>query len=781
MFKTFRTSLILTASFLLSFSGYGQADFHYRSVMSGSWGTYTTWESSVDGNTWQPTTTIPNSLSNTITILSNHHVVVGSNYTVDQLVVESMATLTVEIGLTIANGEGDDLQVFGTLIAEGPLSMSGNAVIKNGGIYVLDLAKHTSLPSHNITWAEGSTLKLVASSTTASYTVENINQQFYNFIWDGSAQAIDANLELDNSFQVDGKMQVLSTKTKTLILTNSTIPVSLNINGDFEIINLSKVAISSKIGPITLNIGSNLSIGDDMGTGYLRMGNNTIINNRINIGGDIIVKGSLGGINSSSTYKNGTICFTNTNTTQTITNYGQIERVNYIINPSVSVSSPTFNVDNGYTLTIKDNASLITNSNVIATVERQVSNADWNVPLDGWHLLSSPVNNQLLTSGGFLTGEYDFYGWSEPLNTWLNQKATDTITDFNIGKGYFVAYDNGGIKTFQGPLNVTSQAFSNLSLTQTSAYSGYHLLGNPFISAIDWSHSAWNRQQVGEVANVWNETAMNYLPITSTNPVIPSCQGFFVQVLSSNNSITIPTAARIHNNAPLNKNATSNMLHLRVNGESQPMYDETIIRFHDDATIGFDKYDGYEMAGSDLAPQIYTVIQSIENAQGDKLSVNALPLANEVSQLPLMFRPGIDDSYRLKVLSGTMNEKVWLEDKFLGIVSRLESDSSYTFQSLPTDDINRFILHFGELPGKSPGAETVNIYAVGKTVFIREIAGTTGEVLEYRVISTSGQTLAEGSGKGATLKVDLPKLPTGMYIVIVTNNNRAVHTGKVIL
>lgn len=72
---------------------------HFRSKASGNWNSIATWESSANGIDWQPATLTPDFNANTITIMSGHVVQVTANVTVDQVVVRTGASVTVNTGV----------------------------------------------------------------------------------------------------------------------------------------------------------------------------------------------------------------------------------------------------------------------------------------------------------------------------------------------------------------------------------------------------------------------------------------------------------------------------------------------------------------------------------------------------------------------------------------------------------------------------------------------------------------------------------------------------------
>lgn len=209
----------------------------------------------------------------------------------------------------------------------------------------------------------------------------------------------------------------------------------------------------------------------------------------------------------------------------------------------------------------------------------------------------------------------------------MNYKAGNP-TQIVPGKGYLVAYENTVTKTFTGTLNVSDISFSNLSFTSGQG-NGWHLLGNPFASAIQWNDGNWSLSDVAGTAKIWNSTSKSYTDIAA-NGIIPQAQGFFIQVNSSSNSITIPAAARVHNSTAWYKNSDAPKLTLIARPADGSSAQETHIRLEPQATHNNDPYwDSRFMAG--YAPQFYSL------AEGVKLSTNALPSISEDMEIPLGF------------------------------------------------------------------------------------------------------------------------------------------------
>ncbi|MCX6304113.1 MAG: GEVED domain-containing protein [Bacteroidetes bacterium] len=364
----------------------------------------------------------------------------------------------------------------------------------------------------------------------------------------------------------------------------------------------------------------------------------------------------------------------------------------------------------GYSgLLIKSDAtgtgSLIhTTANADGTFERYMNNADWTNSNDGWHFLSSPVSSQPV-SPAFTADPYDFYCWYEPQNLWVNFKNTTTAptwntangsTNFTVGKGYLADYDAEGVKLFTGKLNVADEAVSGLAITGGGTNRSWHLLGNPFGSALTWDASgAWALNNISGVAKIWNEANQSYSDLTSSPPsIIPATNGFMVQVNTGTGSLVLPAAKRVHSSVPFYKSATGGLL-LKAVSIAEGNAQESRVILNQDATTGFDlMYDGEFLAGH--APGFYSLVN------GQKLSTNSIPSINLQTEIPFGFIKNAGNDFRIEVTGvETLNEKAYLQDLMTGTVTDLSLHTFYAFTSSEGDNPDRFLLKFGNvgIPG----------------------------------------------------------------------------------
>jgi hypothetical protein len=402
-----------------------------------------------------------------------------------------------------------------------------------------------------------------------------------------------------------------------------------------------------------------------------------------------------------------------------------------IINPSGSLimnDSLTNNLSEG--LLIRSDSTgtgscigNIINGSGTAKIERYIRG--WTSSTDGWHFLSSPVFNQPIDPDFTdpVPSNYDFYEWDEPSMTWLNQKVTaNNITSFSDGEGYLVAYANTSVKKFSGMLNNADLLLSNLSYTSSNPdFYGWHLLGNPFSCALQWNDGNWGLNHVAGIAKVLNSGG-TYTDIGQVG-IIPSMNGFLVQVTDTSNSITIPENSRIIDHGTawyMANNADSNKLMLTVSSDADNTYAECVIRYDPASSLSYEKdRDSHFIAGIEGTPQFYSMIQN-----DTALSTNVLPQVPENKTIRLGFKKGISVNYTLTasgIETFSNDTTIVLEDLKTGQSQELTDDPVYLFSSGDSDDPERFLLHFGTTSGTGDKKkkEEVIIYSYGKLIYIK--------------------------------------------------------------
>lgn len=331
--------------------------------------------------------------------------------------------------------------------------------------------------------------------------------------------------------------------------------------------------------------------------------------------------------------------------------------------------------------------SFISGSAITGNVERYIAGHN-NIGNNAWHLLSSPVATQAISSFHTAGSGDDFYKWSDAEGLWINRTTAanglnpDFETNFVTGRGYLVAYVNTDTKTFSGSINTSNASVSGL----TTLNGGWHLLGNHFSSAVKWNDGNWALNNVDAVAQVWVAADASYTPIVA-NEYIPAMNGFFVRANQTNASLTIPAAARDHNSTNWYK-ATENQdrIVLRAIDHEGQTAQTTIIRFDGNATSGYDtEYDSYFLPG--FAPQMYTCDQ-----QDSKYAMNTLPAISDDLAIPVGFVKNQSNYFTIALADGYQGQSLFLSDQYTNQTVDL-TQGSYSF-SATENDLSRFTLHF---------------------------------------------------------------------------------------
>ncbi len=452
---------------------------------------------------------------------------------------------------------------------------------------------------------------------------------------------------------------------------------------------------------------------------------------------------------------------------------GKTLTINETLTNNAGITGLIIKSDASGTGSLKHNST-----NISATFERYLNNADWSDGRDGWHFLSSPVAAQAISPNFIVDppSDYDFYTWHEPSNLWGNFKNTteppiwstaNTINNglgsnsanFLAGKGYMVAYNSPVVKSYSGFLNVADIRIQNLTITGTNnSNRSWHLLGNPFSCALTWDASTdWKFTNIAGVAKIWNEALKSYIDLTSSPATfIPATNGFMVQVTSGTGSLTMPASKRDHSVQAFYKNTESISRILLVaapldksNGQ------QSTICFLPEATENVDlMYDSEFLPA--YAPQFYSL-------SGDfKLSTNSLPSINEEIVIPFGFVKNDGSDFSIELVENIEGQMLYLSDLKTRTVHDFYNDPVYIFYAEEGDYPNRFLIHFGAVKiDEQPGKETLQAYVHGSYLYLMNPEGKA----QIEVFNILGNLLQSSTFIGEGFYSQAINLPSGVYIM----------------
>jgi len=380
----------------------------------------------------------------------------------------------------------------------------------------------------------------------------------------------------------------------------------------------------------------------------------------------------------------------------------------------------------------------------------------------GWHLLSSPVAEQAISAFHTAGSGNDFYKWDEPSKTWINRTAEGGSlngsfeTDFVVGRGYLMANQNISTPSFTGQLNVDDLNISGL-INSGGSYSGWHLLANPFSSAIKFDQGSWNKVNIGTYAQVWNESYASY-KVLSGSQLIPAMNGFLVYT-TGNGSLTIAANARIHSDSIWYKSSVlANEIILTARDIEGGTAQETIINFNAEATEGFDlKYDSYFAAG--YAPAFYSVIGN------EKFALNCLPAFTDELTIPLGFVKNSSNNFSIGLTPNWNSTSVILIDTKTGSEQNL-SENAYFFSSKEGDNYDRFLLKFETFGIQEPATSKPSMAWVSNNMLF---VVNTEEVTKVEVFDIMGRCLQRATLNGFGLQSFHLNQAAGVYLIRLFN------------
>ena len=223
-------------------------DFQTHAAGPGDWNNLATWDR-WNGSSWTatPPTFTPTNGVGVVTVRSNHTVVVTASVPVDQVVVQFSGKVTVNNGVTVSltNGPGTDLDVFGTL------DLDGSAAIVGAGNFVME-------PGSTLDTSDAGTFT-VATTGNSTNTVEGV-------IADGSST-----LALVKSGSAGSTLTLSGVNTYS---GDTTISAgTLALSGSGSIVNSPNIILVSGA---TFDV-SGLSAALVLGSGQTLKGNGTVV------------------------------------------------------------------------------------------------------------------------------------------------------------------------------------------------------------------------------------------------------------------------------------------------------------------------------------------------------------------------------------------------------------------------------------------------------------------------------------------------------------------------
>lgn len=317
---------------------------------------------------------------------------------------------------------------------------------------------------------------------------------------------------------------------------------------------------------------------------------------------------------------------------------------------------------------------------------------------------------------------------------------------------------------------------------------GFHLVGNPYPSPIDWdAPNGWTRNNIDNAVyyfdagstDEYGGTYSSYINGVSSNgiasKIIPAMQGFFIHVADG----IYPVAGELAMNNQVRINDLNPNFHrrnapeiplLRLNLSFDLQYskaDAMVIYFDPMAGEKFEPgLDALKLLNTDNAvPSIYAI------AGNEKLSISALKApADSIYAIPLGVHAASANYVHIRVanMSNIPDDQfIYLADAHAGQLHNLRGDKPYTTLLKEKEENSRFSIVFSKTELSETSiimSQQLNAYGrLGKIyVYLNIATGTEGDLVVY---NTAGQQLSRHFLKGMGYhELDAPHA-NGMYIL----------------
>lgn len=337
-----------------------------------------------------------------------------------------------------------------------------------------------------------------------------------------------------------------------------------------------------------------------------------------------------------------------------------------------------------------------------------------------------------------------------------------------------------------GTISLSALYNHNKAYTQ-----GFHLVGNPYPSPIDWNAGAgWTKSNIDNAIYYFNAGSSDqfagsyssYINGVSSDGVagsiVPSMQGFFIHVSNGSfpvlGSLTVNNAARTNNLTPVfHKTSASaqSVIRLQLMPDGDSLHrDQAAVYFDEEATASYDKeLDALKLLNTDERyPNLYAYSSDME-----RLSIASVPspAGNEDMVIPLGIKCQKSGAYVFTLTSAEHLPKgmsIFLADRGNGSVHKLSSQKQLFLNLQQGTNAKRFFLIFSRknkvsMPAVSNEAMA---YVSGSSLFV--VAENDGEVLS--MYNMSGQkVLSRELHSNGLHEVGL-HFATGVYIVVLNGS-----------
>jgi hypothetical protein len=390
-----------------------------------------------------------------------------------------------------------------------------------------------------------------------------------------------------------------------------------------------------------------------------------------------------------------------------------------------------------------------------------------------WHYFSSPVNTWPTTgfNSTYLYRSNEATAWDmDNLSSPLAWKLND-LGQFQDMEGY--AYESKDTTLiFSGQFNKGTYS-ANLSYTDFAALDakneGWHLIGNPYPSAIDWDAAiGWTKTNIDLSIYLWDDNlglykyynSLGALGVNSANNFIPPMQAFYVKVNDvGGGTLAMNDDVRTHHAQAFYKNTkASNYFRLKLSNQEQKS-DECIVLF-DDFT-DFSDINTYKLFTLDSeTPQI-----ALQDDATSYAIFADTSLLNQAISISLFIPDAGEYKISLSENESSLKNSVLLFDAYTNSSIDL-SAAEYSFKAETKGMLNnRFSLHSQTFINS---VKEINAYYANESVFVNGLAE--GKKNEIRLFDISGRLISYHQLKTGSGRFDFNQ-PKGIYFIQISSES----------
>lgn len=419
---------------------------------------------------------------------------------------------------------------------------------------------------------------------------------------------------------------------------------------------------------------------------------------------------------------------------------------------ALSVTGDLVN-DNPDNLVLQDGAQIVNASPNVAAKAKKTITAYTAKDSNGWHLISSSVNDMPIAGSDFLTETYDLYRFNESTTTWENYRAGHAdFTTFEKGRGYLYANSNGISPAFVGTLNNAAVTYQVTAAASTASSRGINIIGNPFPhniykgagGAIDDSNLESGYYEL-TYSGAWVAHAFD-------DAIAPG-QGVLV-VAKSTGNVTI---AKTNTEATAESASKSDVKRLKINVSGNGSEDRTYAYFSEGD--GLDKLDNF----SSSAAQI-----SIKNGENDYAIAH---VGEECEAMDVIFKNTKNADYTITIKGVEDFAYLHLIDKITGEDVDMLLEQSYTFHATGNEYAERFKVICRNNTGIGENAETAMFAYVNNGNIVVNGEGT------LQLIDMTGRVINTVEINGTQM---IEKPSYGVYVLRMISGNE-VKTQKIVV